>query len=304
MYDLDQLDAARARFAELSTAPEPGLANLAIAFVNKLRDVDRSAGWAAVEPLLTADFVGEDRRAFAQVRKSGPEFFRPFFDLAGIEIESRSEWLATRGERLVLHRTSVEVRDGMGGLSMAEVLVIDEVDTEGRAVAEIYFDVEDLDAAYAELDARYAAGEVHADAPSDASATRALDELYRVCLARDWNGLRDVFAVGGVYEDRRMLVRASGDVEQLVASAQFVQSNPGVQFDIDPVARYGDRVALVRRRLHDGSNEVELLDMVDVDHEGRIDRVHAFRLDRYRRRGRRGSRPIPVRRRSSVPTCP
>src|SRR5947208_11645451 len=76
----------------------------------------------------------------------------------------RSRWhfipLATRGERLALgHVVWHGDVDGSGGAADAEYVEVFEVDADGRSVASVLFDPADLDAAYAELDARFAAGE-------------------------------------------------------------------------------------------------------------------------------------------------
>ncbi len=45
---------------------------------------------------------------------------------------------------------------------LTEVLGIIEINTDGRIVAAVSFDLDDVDAAFAELDARYLAGEAAA----------------------------------------------------------------------------------------------------------------------------------------------
>ena len=67
--------------------------------------------------------------------------------------------LATRGDRLVLARVRWEGATATVGPSEIEWLDVIEVDDHGERVAEVNFDPDDLDAAYAELDERYAAGE-------------------------------------------------------------------------------------------------------------------------------------------------
>jgi hypothetical protein len=63
--------------------------------------------------------------------------------------------VATRGERLVLTRGRLSSRDHGAEAYFTESLAIVEIDTNERIVALINFDLEDIDAAYAELDARY-----------------------------------------------------------------------------------------------------------------------------------------------------
>src|SRR6202044_1518948 len=65
--------------------------------------------------------------------------------------------LATRGERLALLRVRVSGRDA--GTIQNEALNIVEIDAEDRIAGNVVFELDDFDAAIAELDARYIAGE-------------------------------------------------------------------------------------------------------------------------------------------------
>ena len=70
--------------------------------------------------------------------------------------------MATRGERLALIRVRVSGRDP--GAIQNDALNIVEIDADERIVADVVFDLDDFDAAFAELDARYIAGEAAAHA--------------------------------------------------------------------------------------------------------------------------------------------
>ena len=65
--------------------------------------------------------------------------------------------MAIRGERLVLARVRASGRDPEA--IQNDALNVVEIDTDDRIVAAATFDLEDIDAAIAELDARYLAGE-------------------------------------------------------------------------------------------------------------------------------------------------
>src|ERR1700761_8185652 len=67
--------------------------------------------------------------------------------------------VAIRGERLVLMRNRLSVRDEEPEAFSTEVLAVAEIDADDRGIAVVTFDVDDIDAAFAELDARYLAGE-------------------------------------------------------------------------------------------------------------------------------------------------
>jgi hypothetical protein len=81
-----------------------------------------------------------------------------------LDISSRisSEVLATKGDHLVLVRSRVEVADGSSGPSEIELLSITRSTAKEGAWHWCASHPEDLEAAYAELDARHAAGEAAA----------------------------------------------------------------------------------------------------------------------------------------------
>ena len=70
--------------------------------------------------------------------------------------------IATRGERLALTRMCSASSDLRYGEFNSELLIIAEIDTDDRIAAHIVFDLDDIDAAFKELDARYLAGEAAA----------------------------------------------------------------------------------------------------------------------------------------------
>ena len=72
--------------------------------------------------------------------------------------------LATRGGRLALMRGRLTHRDQGPEAYLSEALGIVEIDAEERIVAFVTLDLDDIDAAFAELDARYLAGEAAAHA--------------------------------------------------------------------------------------------------------------------------------------------
>jgi hypothetical protein len=89
--------------------------------------------------------------------------------------------LATRGERLCLLSILVEIASDDVGPSEIEHLNIFEVNAAGDVVAIVRFDLDDLDAAYAELEAGFEVGEAatHSYPSAAAYADTTRD-------ARDW----------------------------------------------------------------------------------------------------------------------
>ena len=67
--------------------------------------------------------------------------------------------IAIRGGHLVLSRVRSLGRDQRHDAFRTDILDVLEIDADGRVVARVVFDPDDFDAAIAELDARYLAGE-------------------------------------------------------------------------------------------------------------------------------------------------
>src|ERR1700721_2804858 len=141
-----------------------------------------------------------------------------------------SNVIAIRGERLALG--SYSVFDGWGG---STVLSVSELNPEQQIVARVAFAPEDFDAAIAELDARYLAGEAaaHADTWS---------VMMRACAALN---TRETFATTADFVDidhRSLAPIGSGDLKAYIRAAL----NDGVyNIYIEAVHRLGDLGAVV-----------------------------------------------------------
>src|SRR6201986_1548836 len=118
--------------------------------------------------ILADNFSSDDRRRVvgAGVRHGRDAVIldmRAIADLALMKVTSTV--MATRGERLVLMGAQYSGRNrGPEGAFLTEVLGIFEIDADERIVAAVSFDVDGIEAAIAELDARYIAGEAAAHA--------------------------------------------------------------------------------------------------------------------------------------------
>ena len=83
--------------------------------------------------------------------------------VADVEItNATSDVIATRGGRLALARARYSRGHGEPDPFHVDFLQLVEIDAEDRITAFIAFDVDDIDAAFEELDARYLAGEAAA----------------------------------------------------------------------------------------------------------------------------------------------
>ncbi|WP_413783602.1 BTAD domain-containing putative transcriptional regulator [Mycolicibacterium chubuense] len=163
LFDERDLDTALARFDELGgrTAAQ----NLASRTVERFVKSFRCRDLDAVTDVIHSGFTLDDRRrvvgaGFREGRDAEIEDLRAFTELGLTDVTFTV--VATRGRLLVLSRTSLRQRDVDSNQVHTDMLALTEVDDRGRMTATVIFEVDDLDAAYAELDARYAA-ELHGE---------------------------------------------------------------------------------------------------------------------------------------------
>ena len=161
IFDEADLAAALARFEQLGR-PAPQLGNAASRVADDFQAYYAAGDWQAMADLLAEDYSSDDRR---RVVGSGVRHGR---DAHLADMRARAElWLtnrtsavvATRGERLALMRVRMSDPDQGPEAFVTELLIVDEINADARLAAGVAFDLDDFDAAIAELDARYLAGE-------------------------------------------------------------------------------------------------------------------------------------------------
>ena len=124
---------------------------------------------------------------------------------------STSTVIATRGERLVLARSRSSGKAQQSGTFRIECPQLVESDADERIAALVVFDLDDIDAAFAELDARYLAGEAAAHAHTWSVITGAYAALNRrehPATTPDWVNI----------DHRRGISFAPGEVSALLAN--------------------------------------------------------------------------------------
>jgi tetratricopeptide (TPR) repeat protein len=120
---------------------------------------DREA-WGEVEQLYAPDVFIESRRkivGFKQFDLPSGKWSHQlgrFIEMGWVR--HRNDVVAVRGERLALTRLELGSADVSPGAPQVEVLQLFGVDDAGRIVLQVSFDVDDIDAAMAELDAAHA----------------------------------------------------------------------------------------------------------------------------------------------------
>jgi class 3 adenylate cyclase/tetratricopeptide (TPR) repeat protein len=236
LFDLEQLDAARARYAELAAeVPACRIESAATRAADRLREACEARDGDRLAALLPAGFRISDRRKTAR-----PELDRRRWIDAALASSSRrrSELLATRGDRLALTHVHPEhgpAPIGSGGMGWLEIV---EVDDAGDPAMLILFDEDDLDAAQAELDARYERGE--AAAYGHVAMTRA---FRRALAAREWDALATLLAPDLIVQDHRRLgwETLHGPGAYLEALRSLVELAPDVRLRLDHVVSMSDR---------------------------------------------------------------
>ena len=249
IFDESDLDAALARFDELHPQT-PRLENTASQVAERFQTHFVASDWDAIAETLADNFCGDDRRRVVGAgvrhgREAQTVAMRATADLWIAKVTSTV--IATRGKRLALIRGRFWNRDQSTEAFLSEVLAIVEINTDERIVAIVSFDPDDIDAAFAELDARYLAGEAAAH-------------------ARMWSVIADAFAAINRHEipaatkdyvivDHQLqhtAVEASGLTEYLNASWDLT---PDLRMHIEAVHQLSDLGAVITLALHGTSQE-------------------------------------------------
>ncbi len=189
IFDEARLDTALARFDELSLQTRR-LINSASHLCERFQASFAARDWDAMAGMLADDLFTDDRRRVvnAGIRHGRDAEIENYRAAAEIGIKYITlDVIATRGERLVLGRVLRSQRDQLPETFAIEVLGIVEINADERIVAVFSFDLDDIDAAFEELDARYVAGEAaeHAHAWSVIARINAAFNRHELSAA-DW----------------------------------------------------------------------------------------------------------------------
>ena len=184
IFDEADLDAALAKFEELSR-PTPRLENAASRVTQRFLGQFAQGNWDAVAEKVADDFSQDDRRRVvgAGVRHGRDAEIVDLRAIASLRIaELTSTVMATRGERLVLVRCRFAFGDQGPEGFVGELLGVAEINADEQIVAAVSFDLDDFEAAIAELDARYLAGEAAAHSHTWSVISQAYLALNRRAL--------------------------------------------------------------------------------------------------------------------------
>jgi hypothetical protein len=162
LFDEADLDAALARFDELDR-PASLLDNAATRIWARVADAFNRRHLEDFLALSTANLRYEDRRKGLRDEFEGSSAQRravlAMFEASPSSVQMTAEPIAIRGSRLSLNHVCYRDTEYDDRPITVEMLQIVEVDDSGLLHFSVSFDPDDIDAAFAELDARYLAGE-------------------------------------------------------------------------------------------------------------------------------------------------
>ncbi|MGZ6907450.1 MAG: nuclear transport factor 2 family protein [Acidimicrobiia bacterium] len=281
-FEDDEYATAVVRLHELGAPPSPVplLENAAVRVDRAMSDLaDHYLSTGAVtddgQPEWRDDFVLEDRRAIVA---SGPQ------DRSGLGamfavmrdqgyVRATTTPIAVRGDRLCLSARVISTASG----DASPTLAITELDEHGRYAANVIFDEQDLDAALAELDARFLAGEGAGSLPVLA-AGQAWIEASR---NRDVEVLGAVVAPDLVCVDHQPLGFGALDREGIIAATRLRFEVSSDDVVIVRSVQVDGPVLLARHYSETATDEGnryqrEAIYVLGVDADGRIDRWDVY----------------------------
>ncbi len=157
-----------------------------------------------------------------------------------------SSIVATRGERLGLYRLTFGGRDQRPEAFQSLVLGVGEVDANSRITASIMFDADRINDAFAELEARYVAGE----AAEFAQTWSAIVEVYAAFNRRELPTTTPTWT----YVDHRSLVSTKArDLGAYINSAW--EATPDLSIHVEAVHRLTDFGAVLTHTASGTSRE-------------------------------------------------
>src|SRR5262249_26270189 len=213
---LEDLDVARARFAELRPDPTRLTPNTASRIRDRTHELFTAGDWEGLRAFVSEDFVFEERRKHTLLT-GGVDLWIESMKHIGPGTAQARELIATFGDRIALDRLGWRGDDGLraGVHWEADTLRLTEVDADGRLRASISFEIDDQAEACAEGATRFVGGE--------AAGTGAQDAILAFSRAsrRDWEAARRSLADDFVLHDHRQLGLGTLGPDDWIASLRI-----------------------------------------------------------------------------------
>jgi hypothetical protein len=288
-FDEYDWHAALARLHELAADPasderRPRIENRATRLMDRFPELARARRFDEMADLLAEGYVRVDHRGGLPAPTShGPadfvELIKATVDVGFDEICNTP--LAGRGERLALSRVDVRAADGR------ELVFLQVHEWDGsKLVYAAHYDEDDLEAAVAELDARFIAGEAAEQELSGRSnprtpeientSTRVLRDLWAAAIDRRWDDVGARLAPQIDRIDHRSGVSSPpthGAAAYLEVLHAAFDRGEVERVDLVPLAVRGQRLSLNRLVSHAQGFEIAMLMVVELDDRGQISRL-------------------------------
>ncbi len=242
-----ELDAVHARFEEEARPQARRLENAASHATERHSEHFAARDWDALAKVIADDILVDDRRRVvnAGIKHGRDAEIANLRAVADVGITYTAfVVIAARGERLILTRASV----GGGGSAefTTDALSVVEINSDNQIAAMVHFDLEDFDAAIAELDARYLAGEAADHAHTWSSITNAFavfnsHELPN--LKSDWVNV----------DHRRGAAFAAGDMTAYIHD--LWADSPNINIYIEVVHRLSNLGVVISQAAHATSQQ-------------------------------------------------
>jgi DNA-binding SARP family transcriptional activator len=287
--DIDSANAAlEARYAEMVAEDLASDLSGNPAWRAQLRfsDAQDRRDWKGVLAAVDPRLVYIDERQGVRLRLEGEQAFDVLRFGASIKsLQQDLTLLATRGDHLAVSRLHARFLVVDAGPSEIEVLSLAECGADGRLRTITAFNPEEIDVAYAALDARYA--ELCAEEAGLALGNEAWRAALRFTDAenrRDWAGLLETLAPGFTFADNRQGVRLDLKGQDAIEAQRVVFSLREFAGERELVGIRGDRLALTRDLTRFlvadlGPSELDILSLVECGNDGRICSLTAFSPD-------------------------
>ena len=265
VFEEGRLAEALARYEELSTPVGDVFENAATRVVHRLFAALNAGRLEEAEASLAPSFRLDDRRAIVGAVIEGDALRRVLRYIIEGRGTIRTEVLATRGDHLALARAPWE-----GPQGAIDLLVVARADDDERSDYGVWFDLDQLDEAYDELDHLFAESE-GPDAP---------DFVARV-NARDWEGAATALTPDCVIDDHRPT--RFGRLEGRDEIIDFYRVTADVTPDVQARVRHLRLIGpigigvIVRVGEVDGADfETEGVSVIQGDEQGRLHYIEFY----------------------------
>jgi DNA-binding SARP family transcriptional activator len=266
------------------TLPEAPIEELDNACVRALRRLDSAfdrQAWGELEEQVAPVLTVESRRKIVGVPRSelranewveGARVY-PALDA----MRHRHVVIAVRGNRLALTRLEIGTVDVSPGAPRDELLQLFGLDDDGRIALQVWFDLDDMDAALAEIDALHARLEERlSHVPLENAASRADGRFVELFADSRWDQIGELFAADIRGDDRRRgFLRESNDRATAIAEVRAIAALGIARVTSTPLALRGECLCLSRQLFEAGGAQpdafgTEMLAIIEVNADGLV----------------------------------